>query len=255
MRCRWPAAPCATEAGVQTTTPGAAAEPLDATRAQAIARAFLPARPWGNRYDYYYTRTKLRTDPLYPGVLEALRDAAWPVLDIGCGLGLLAHALRADGQPQPYLGMDIDRAKIPRARQAAARAGLAQVRFETGDAAALAFDHRGNVAILDVLHYLPVPAQAHLLGVAASMLPDGASLVIRTPLAGDSARGRTTRFVDRLAHVIGWMETVPSAYPSQDGLRAMLAAQGLAAEFRPLYGHTPFNNWLVVARRTAVSAG
>jgi len=232
-----------------------ASEPLDAGRAQSIARAFLPTRPWGNRYDYYYTRTKLRTDPLYPGVLEALRDTAWPVLDIGCGLGLLAHALRADGQLQPYLGMDIDCAKIPRARQAAARAGLSQVHFETGDAAALAQGHRGSVAILDVLHYLPAPAQAHLLGIIAGMLAEGACLVIRTPLAGDNARGRTTRFVDRLAHVIGWMETVPSVYPSQDGLRAMLAAQGLVADFRPLYGHTPFNNWLVVARRSAASAG
>jgi len=225
------------------------AEPLDAPRAQAIARAFLPARAWGNRYDYYYTRTKLSTDPLYPGVLEALRQDDWPLLDIGCGLGLLAHALRADGQRQPYLGLDIDRAKIPRARLAAERAGLRQVRFDTGDAAALGHGHRGSIAILDVMHYLPPAAQGALLGVAAAMMPDGARLVIRTPLAGDHVRGRTTRLVDRLAHVIGWMETLPRAYPSQEGLRAMLAAHGLQAQFRPLYGRTPFNNWLVVAQR------
>ncbi|HEY0334014.1 MAG TPA: class I SAM-dependent methyltransferase [Stenotrophomonas sp.] len=224
---------------------------MDAGRAQSIARAFLPARRWGSRYDYYYTRTKLRTDPLYPGVLDALQGDRWPVLDVGCGLGLLAHALRAHGRDQAYLGMDIDRAKIPRARTAAARAGLEGVRFETGDAAALPHGHRGSVAILDVLHYLPTAGQAELLGSVAGMLEDDARLVIRTPLAGDHARGHTTRVVDRLAHTIGWMQTVPRAYPTQAGLESMLALHGLQAEFRPLYGRTPFNNWLLVARRSA----
>ena len=39
--------------------------------AKRIATAFLPVRWYGNRYDYYYTLAKLRTDPLYPGVLAA----------------------------------------------------------------------------------------------------------------------------------------------------------------------------------------
>ena len=70
---------------------------LPADTAQRIARAFLPPRWHGNRYFYYYTRAKLRTDPLYPGVLDALRGTTAPVLDLGCGIGLLAHALRAVG--------------------------------------------------------------------------------------------------------------------------------------------------------------
>src|SRR5690606_8912123 len=82
--------------------------PLDAATAKGIARAFLPQRTLGNRHDYYYTLAKLRTDPLYPGVLAALRGSRAPLLDLGCGLGLLAHALRGDGQAMPYLGVDID---------------------------------------------------------------------------------------------------------------------------------------------------
>lgn len=77
-------------------------------QALAIARAFLPPHPLGNRYDYYYTQAKLRTDPLYPGVLAELRSTTAPVLDLGCGLGLLAHALRADGQTLGYHGVDVD---------------------------------------------------------------------------------------------------------------------------------------------------
>ncbi|HBK47306.1 MAG TPA: SAM-dependent methyltransferase, partial [Xanthomonadaceae bacterium] len=62
---------------------------MNAAQARAIARAFLPERRLGNRYDYYYARSKLRTDPLYPGALAALRGTGAPVLDLGCGLGLL----------------------------------------------------------------------------------------------------------------------------------------------------------------------
>ena len=71
-----------------------ATRPFNRDTALHIARAFLPKNPLGNRWDYYYTLAKLRSDPLYPGVLQALRGSDAPLLDLGCGLGLLAHALR-----------------------------------------------------------------------------------------------------------------------------------------------------------------
>ena len=83
----------------------------------------------------------------------------------------------------------------------------------------------------------------------ADMLGETGRLVIRTPLAGDAVRSRTTQVVDRLAHLVGWMETIPRAYPTRAGLEARLGAHGLQVAFRPLYGRTPFNNWLLVASR------
>ena len=65
--------------------------PFPADRARQIARAFAPRRPWGNWWDYSYTRIKLGSDPLYPGAIAALRHHPAPVLDLGCGLGLFAH--------------------------------------------------------------------------------------------------------------------------------------------------------------------
>ena len=56
--------------------------PFDRDTALRIARAFLPKHPLGNRWDYYYTLAKLRSDPLYPGVLQALRGSDAPVLDL-----------------------------------------------------------------------------------------------------------------------------------------------------------------------------
>ncbi len=225
--------------------------PFDRHHATRIARAFLPERWYGNRYDYYYTQAKLRTDPLYPGALAALRGCEAPLLDLGCGLGLFAHALRADGQAMPYLGVDIDASKIARAQAIAARAGLAGARFDVLDLAHGLPGHAGSVAILDVLQYLSLERQHELLAQVAAMLAPGARLVIRTGLGDGSGRGRTTRITDRLAHTFGWMQEIPKQYPTRAGLATQLQAAGLAASFEPLYGNTPFNNWLVVAERGA----
>ena len=224
-----------------------ATRPFDAGTARRIARAFLPASKFGNRYDYYYVQAKLRTDPLYPGVLAALRGSDAPVLDLGCGLGLLAHALHADGQRLAYFGVDIDASKIARARKIAAKTGLHDARFDVVDLARGHPAHQGSVAILDVLQYLDADGQRALLDDVIAMLTPGARLVIRSGLGDDSRRGRTTRLTDALAHFAGWMQALPKCYPTREGLRAQLDGAGLTTTFAPLYGDTPFNNWLIVA--------
>lgn len=223
--------------------------PYPADRARAIARAFLPPRWYGNRYDYYYTLTKLRTDPLYPAVLSALRDCPAPLLDLGCGLGLLVHALRQDGQAQPYRGIDIDADKIHRAPRIAARAGLSDFRFDVLDLAGGLPAHNGSVAILDVLQYLDHQRRHALLTEVADMLCAGARLVIRSGLRDDSRRSHVTRLADRFANLTGWMQETAKTYPARDELLGQLHQARLRANIRPLYGRTPFNNWLIVAER------
>jgi len=224
-------------------------EPLPREQATAIASAFLPPHKVLNRWDYHYIRSKLSTDPLYPGVLRALRGSTEPVMDLGCGLGLLAHALRQDGQAMPYYGVDNDADKIGRAIAAAERTGLAPTRFEVVDLAHQLPRHEGSVAILDVLQYLRAPAQQQLLEKVIAMLTPGARLVIRTGLVDGSRRGLVSRIGDRAANLIGWMQSSPRCYPSADGLRATLEDAGLQVTIEPLWGRTPFNNWLVVGQR------
>ena len=221
---------------------------MPAAQARRIARAFIGGR--FDRYHYYYGIGKLRTDPLYPAVVDALRGCQAPVLDIGCGLGLLAHVLRDAGIDVAYLGLDVDAGKIGRAIDAADRAGLSQVRYVAGDAGQPLPPHAGSVALLDVLQYLTPQAQDGLLQAAAERLTPGARLVIRSGIDGPGARSRITIATDRIANAIGWM-TAPVQFPTLAWFDERLAALDLSVRKRPLYGRTPFNNWLIIATRGA----
>ena len=232
---------------MNTRATDAAQRPLPRERAERIAAAFLPGSVFGNRYHYYYARTKLRSDPLYPGVCEALRGTRAPLLDLGCGLGLLAHAIAQDGIGLRYFGVDNDARKIQGARRAAARAGLADAGFETLDLAGSLPPHRGSVAMLDVLQFFDPPRQREVVDAMAGMLEPGARLVIRTGLDDGSRSARITRTTDHLARLVGWMNAAPRHYPETGMLRARFDAAGLHSTFAPLAGDTPFNNWLIVA--------
>jgi SAM-dependent methyltransferase len=209
-----------------------------------IARQFLPRKP-----HYYYARIKLATDPLYAGVGEALAGSSEPLLDLGCGIGLLAHALRGQGFSGHYLGVDSDTGKIESAREASARAGLASVRFDVVDLERGIPEHRGSIALLDILQFLSPSAQDALLDSAIASLTSTSRLVIRTGLARPGWRLRFTRGVDWLARMSGWMNVGPKRYPDREALERQFAERGLIATFRPLHGRLPFENWLIAAKR------
>jgi len=225
------------------------AHALNRNDAVAIARAFLPQHRFGNRAPYYYVRSKLASDPLYGGVVAILRDSRAPLLDLGCGLGLLVHTLRRAGVELPYRGVDNDEAKIGRARAAAAAADLSDTRFERMDLSASLPEHQGSVALLDVLQFLPYAAQERLLDAVVPMLTPGASLILRTGLDDGSWRARVTRGVDEFSRWVRWMNAAPTGYPSREALNRRFAAAGLIVDFAPLFGRTPFNNWRIVATR------
>ncbi|GFE83398.1 methyltransferase [Steroidobacter agaridevorans] len=216
---------------------------------RAIAASFLP-----DRYRYWYSLSKLAMDPLYEAMPGAFDDEREPLLDLGCGIGLLLHCLRAGGCNLPYVGVDTDAMKIDAARDASARGGITDANFQVCDLSVQFPKHHGSVALLDVLQYLPQQAQGTLLAQAAQCVSKQGKLVIRTGLADGTWRSAMTRATDRFGHLVGWMKTSFKAQPSAQELRAVLQRHGLQAEFKPLWGRTPFNNWLVIARRSASAA-
>ena len=60
---------------------------------------------------------------------------------------------------------------------------------------------------------------------------------------------RSTFVTDRMAAWIRWMKEVPVCYPTADFLCTTLESAGLTGGLTPLWGRTPFNNWLGVWTR------
>lgn len=210
---------------------------------RAIAARYLPSR-----HHYWYSLSKLATDPLYGAMHEVFAETQAPLLDVGCGIGLLPQCLRAQGCELDYVGLDIDGGKIDIARAAAAKGELRAVRFEAGDAAKQFPVHRGSVALLDVLQYLDADASYELLRNAARCISTDGRLIVRVGIDDGHWRAALTRVADQFGHLARWMKTPPRSQPSRDSLEALLATAGLRCEFRPLAGRTPFNNWLIVGR-------
>ncbi|MFL6576651.1 MAG: class I SAM-dependent methyltransferase [Povalibacter sp.] len=170
-----------------------------------------------------------------------------PLLDVGCGIGLLIHALRSAGATMPYRGVDIDAQKIGLARSAAKSAALGAVEFETCDLTQSFPAHSGSVALLDVVQYLDAAACDAVLDSAARSVSAEGVLVMRAGLDDGSWRAAFPRAMDRVGHALRWMQTPPRSQPTKSGIHDLLRRHGFRCEFHPAWGNTPFNNWMVVA--------
>ena len=208
-----------------------------------------------NSYDHWlqrrYVKGKLAADPAYAATEALIKNRPMPLLDIGCGIGLLGQYLHARGVVMRYLGVDSDPRKIEAGNRALRQSGLdglLHLRQTDGTA------HqpiRGHVALLDVLHYLPREGQHALLENAIAHLAPGGLLVIRNVLRERSWRYALTRVSEFFLSVSGWMRVGAQHYPSAAELRGQLEAAGLAVNIRPLHGKMPFDSYLLVAERPA----
>jgi SAM-dependent methyltransferase len=200
------------------------------------------------RWNRNYVASKLRTDPLYTALEAELRDSPLPLLDLGCGLGLLAFFLRAKGIKVPIHGLDYDPRKIESARQAAITARSDGLDFSHHDARSGLPDHSGNVSILDILQFFTPAELKDLLDLAASRVAPGGKLVIRSGLRDASWRFKITVLGDWVAKASCWMKAAPTRYPTADDFERTLTPFGQVS-ISPLWGGTPFNNHLIVLKR------
>lgn len=207
-----------------------------------------------SRHDRCYAACKLRTDPVYQAVTTHLRESDHPLLDIGCGIGLLAFHLRREGFAMPIHGLDYDPRKIDEARMAAVRSGEAGLRFAAHDAREGLPEHRGNVCILDILQFFTPGERDTLLRQAAERLAPGGLLIIRSGLRDRSVRFGITIAGDLLAKATRWMKAAPTDYPTAGEFRRSLSPFG-SVGISPMWGATPFNNHLVVLRSRPPGSG
>ncbi|SFS04609.1 2-polyprenyl-3-methyl-5-hydroxy-6-metoxy-1,4-benzoquinol methylase [Dyella sp. OK004] len=213
----------------------------------------LPRQRIADFYDGYiqrsYVRGKLASDPVYAATAEALNGTALPLLDIGCGIGLLGLYLHSQGALPQYLGLDHDERKIYAGMIAVRRAGLEHVmELRQADAEAMP-PVQGHVALLDMLHYLSRDAQQSLLARSVQHLAPNGVLVIRSVLRNSSWRFHATRAEEVWLRLSGRIRGGAQHFPRAEELSLPLEAAGLTVTIEPLFGSTPFNSYLVLARR------
>ena len=195
------------------------------------------AARYETRFLRSYARSKLATDPLYAAVAERLRGTSGTIADIGCGIGLMEAYLRARDFAQPIIGVDHDEMKIAHARRAVPSAA-----FVAGDARD-AIPNVSSVLLLDVLHYFDDDEQSRILANAAR-----ADLVIIRDCIRDATwRYRITLIAEMFARAVHWTKADRLNFPTRERIAGAFA--GFAAEITPMWGGTPFNNYLFVFRK------
>jgi 2-polyprenyl-3-methyl-5-hydroxy-6-metoxy-1,4-benzoquinol methylase len=209
----------------------------------AMRAAAARYRRWPNLY--CYAVGKIGFDPAYPFVASTLRASQHPLLDLGCGVGLLACYLRANGHAAPILGLDVDEEKIAIARQVL---GAGNQEFRAGNA--LDFpEHSGDIVMLDVLHYFnDVDQQQLLKKIAASIAPDAVAL-IRLALHEPNWRFAATKLEEWFVHFSGWIPQRGANFPTRDEVFLSFKEEDLIGDIRPMWGWTPFNSYLFTFRR------
>lgn len=195
-----------------------------------------------------YVGSKLRRDPIYPVAYELFRGSDEPILDIGCGLGLLAFYLRERGCRQSILGLDVDARKIRQgSRIAAACHRDVDLRCQDIQGPIPAFS--GNIALFDVLHYLPLAQQTSLLSRLAQCVAHEGVLVIRDCPRDNNARFWMTYVAEKFAQAVSWNLNTSLHFPSRERIVEGFNENEFERENRPLWGTSPFNNHLFVFRR------
>ena len=226
-------------------------QPSAASHEEACQRvASLFQRPWLRRY----VAGKLRSDVVYSAAWEVLGNSRAPILDLGCGVGLLPFYFRERGFREPIIGLDMDSRKIREAR-AVSRGRYAGLEFLEQDVMNPLPAFHGNVAMFDVLHYLPPARQRTLLSEAASLVSPGAALLLRDCPRDGSPRFWMTYAGELFAQAVSWNIGIPLHFATRESINSPFAEEDFVREEQPASGGLPFNNRLFIFRRRSDTPG
>ena len=205
------------------------------------------------RYDELWLRLyvgqKLRSDPVFPAAFALLQDSSAPLVDLGCGVGLLGFYLRERGFAPPVIGLDRDPRKLARAHTVARSGGYSALEFFEQDVAAEPLAYEGNIVLFDLLHYLAPNDQTRLLEHLAARVPPGGMLLLRDCPLDNNRRFRLTRMAERFAQRANWNLRTPLHFPTRETICEFFPPDEFNRTVEPLWGRTPFNNHLFIFRR------
>jgi len=195
-----------------------------------------------------YVGSKLRRDPIFEVAYDLFHDSDRPILDVGCGLGLLGFYLRERGCRQPIRGLDLDARKIRQGNE------VAQRRYEGIELCCQDIQKEipefcGEVVLFDVLHYLPIAQQVSLLSRLKTSVIPGGVLVVRDCLRDNGTRFWMTWAAEKFAQVISWNLNTSLHFPSLKQLDDIFDGNEFHQQSKPMWGRSPFNNYLFVFRK------
>lgn len=225
---------------------------------EETARRYLES----GMFHWEFARGKLRHDPVY---LQLLQQGLLPdegrLLDLGCGRGILlsllvtardrlARGLYPEGWPPPSR-MELVGIESSVQAAAAARDALgAEADIRVADLAEAPIPPARAALLLDVLHYLPAPAQEELLARVAAALPPGGLLLIRDADAAAGWRFTATRVQERACALARRHWKQRFHYRGAAEWRRLLEAAGFRVDVQPMAEGTPYANVLLAARRS-----
>ena len=123
-----------------------------------------------------YVSGKIGWDPIFPLARHEIIHRNQPVIDIGCGIGLLGISMRAAGIALRYRGTDISAWKVNLGKEAVRYYGFENAGFEVCDALSTTITPGATICLIDVLHYLDADDQQRMLFRLAEAAEEGSLL-------------------------------------------------------------------------------
>ncbi len=194
-----------------------------------------------------HVRVRWATCP-FPAVAAELPESG-PILEVGCGHGLLSLLLALGSPGRRVTGIDVDEDKLAAARAAAAAGGL-PAGFEAVAGGGLPPGPWAGIAIVDVLYLLGAEDQRALLRSCAERLAPGGVLAVKEMAPEPRWKARWNVIQETAAvMLLGITEGEDFTFlPPAEMARAM-AAGGLDVRERPVHRGYPHPHHLVVGRR------
>jgi SAM-dependent methyltransferase len=222
--------------------------------------ASAPYRSAG-RFAWHFSRSKLKRDPVFVGLLErGVIPDAQRLVDLGCGQGLLASWLRSaralhdaghwrPDWPAPpnvgrIFGIELMPKDVERARVALAGRGD----FVLGDLRTADFGRAEVFVILDVLHYIEYHDQLNVLRRVRDALPPGGLFVTRVGNATAGLPFLVSQWVDKTVSFFRGHRIRPTYCRSTADWTAILEQLGFRVDSIPMSRRTPFANVMLIAR-------
>lgn len=231
-----------------------------------VMRAAARYRPAGPG-PYYFARGKLTGDPVFAALLRdgRINDAA-RIVDVGCGLGILAawlaaaevcDARSASEWPQTWAppprhwtlrGFDLRKDAVVAGQRALSDLGD-RVSLNVGDARGATLPACDVVVMLDVLHYMDRDAQQTLLANARQALAPGGVLLLRIGDITSNWRSRFTLIVDWCVTTVRDRRWSRFNCRSLSEWKLLLESLGYSVVAQPMSEGTLFANVLLIATK------